>query len=138
MAIFTILILPIHEHGRSLHFWDFQFLSWVTWKYCHTDLSLVWLYYPKIFYIICGYCERCCFPNFFLNLFMICIKEVYCFIWVKFMFSNFVEVFISWRSSLVEFLLSLMHTIISTSYSDKFISFCQFVSLWYLFVVLLF
>jgi hypothetical protein len=28
-----------------------------------------------IFYIICGYCEGYYIPNFFLSLFVICIKE---------------------------------------------------------------
>ena len=31
----------------------------------------------KGMYIICGYCERCCFPNLFLSLFNICIKKSY-------------------------------------------------------------
>ena len=33
--------------------------------------------YTTIFYIICGHCEGCCFLNFFLSLFIICIKEGY-------------------------------------------------------------
>ena len=77
--------------------------------------------YTKIFYIICSYCEGSCFANFFLILFIICIKEGYWAIWVNFISSHFAEV-ISWRNSLVEFLGSLMYTIISCANSDTFIS----------------
>jgi hypothetical protein len=65
MAIFTILILPIHEHGSSFHllrssislFRDMKFML-------YTYFSCV-VSHTKVFYIVYYYCEGCCFPNFF-------------------------------------------------------------------------
>ena len=75
MVILTMFILPIHEHGQSLHFLrsslisllrDLQFLSYRSF----TCLVRV---YPR--YTICGYCEGNYFPNFFLSLCILCIKD---------------------------------------------------------------
>ena len=75
IAIFKKLILPIHKHGRFLHFLRSSSISFLR------DLKLLsyrsftcLVTYSKIFYIICGSCEGCWFPNFFLNLFIIDIK----------------------------------------------------------------
>jgi hypothetical protein len=82
MSIFTMLILLIHEHGRFfppsevfLHFF-LQKLEVLVMQI----FPLVGKSYTKIFYIICGYCEGCCFPNFFLSPFITCIKEDYRFV----------------------------------------------------------
>ena len=48
--------------------------------------------YTKLFYIIYGSLEGCCFPSFFLSLLIICGKEGYYFVWVNFMSSHFAEV----------------------------------------------
>ena len=37
MAIFTMLILPIYEHGRSLHYLRSSSISFLTQSFCHTD-----------------------------------------------------------------------------------------------------
>jgi hypothetical protein len=44
------------------------------------------------FYITYNYCEGCCFPNFFLSQFIICIKEGYWSVWVSFIPIDFAEV----------------------------------------------
>ena len=89
-----MLILATHEHGRSLHLLrTLQFLSWETWRSCHKNLSLVLLELPQdVLYVICDYCEECCFPIFFLHPFIICIKEGYWFVWINFIFSHFDDV----------------------------------------------
>jgi hypothetical protein len=76
------------------------------------------------FYIIYGYCEEYCFPNFFLSPILIHIKEGY---WIFFSFElilypvTLLKVFICW-SSLVEFLGSLIYTIISSANRDTLTS----------------
>jgi hypothetical protein len=78
MAIFTMSISLMYEHRRSFHplissltpfFKDLKFLS-----FYHTILSFSWgELLQDIFYIIWGSCEMCCFLNFFLSPFVICI-----------------------------------------------------------------
>jgi hypothetical protein len=94
MAIFTILILPIHEHGRSFHllrsslisfFRNLTFLSYRSFT-CLVRVT------PIYFILICDYCERCCFPNFFLSLFMLWVDEGHWFVWINFVSSHFAEV----------------------------------------------
>ena len=103
--------------GNLSIFWHFRFLSWETWSYCHTGLSLVWLELPKIFYISCGYCEGNGFPNFFLSLFILCIKEGYLFELILYP-ATLLKLFISCKVSLVKFLVTLNYTIISPANSD--------------------
>jgi hypothetical protein len=44
MAIFTLLILHIHEHGRSFHLPISSSISFIrTLSSCHADLLLPWL-----------------------------------------------------------------------------------------------
>jgi hypothetical protein len=76
---------------------------------------------PKIFFIICCYCEGSCFPNFFLRLFTVCIKDGYGFKFILYL-PTLLKFFISQKSSQVVFLGSLMYTIISSANSDIFIS----------------
>ena len=87
MDIFTILILPIHEHGRSFHllrpsticfFRCLKFLSYrsFTCLVSHTKVCN-----------ICDYCDGCHFLNFFLSLFIIWVEEGYWFGWVNFISS---------------------------------------------------
>lgn len=64
ISIFTMLILPSNEHGRSLHFLRSSSVSF--WK----DLKLLscrsfthlFRFNPKIFYVICGYLEGSWIP----------------------------------------------------------------------------
>ena len=70
--------------------------------------------YPKIFYIICDYCEGSYFSNFIFSQFIICIKEVYDSFELILYPATWLKLFISCRSSLVEFLWLLMYTIISS------------------------
>ena len=100
IAIFTILILPIHEHGRSFHllrsspisfFRDLKFLSYRSFT-CLVRVT------PR--HIICGYYEGCCLPNFFLSPF---IRRAIDLFELIFYSAILLKVFISCKSSLAEF-----------------------------------
>jgi hypothetical protein len=80
----------------------FHFLS-----YSHT----------KVFYIICYYCEGCCFPNFFLILFILCGEKGHSLFELILYPATVLRLFIRFRSSLVEFLRSFTYTIISSTNS---------------------
>jgi hypothetical protein len=69
-------------------------------------------------YVICDYCEGYCFHVFFLSPFIICIKVGYRFVWDNVYPSTLLKLFIRCRSSLVEYLGSLVHTIILSANSD--------------------
>ena len=75
MANFAMLILPIHEQGRPLNFLRSSISLLTDLKL--QDFHLFGWSYPKIFYIISGYGEGNCFPNFSLGLFITCVKEGY-------------------------------------------------------------
>jgi hypothetical protein len=60
--------------------------------------------YTKIFSINCGYCKGCSLPNFFLSLFIMCLKVGYWFSEV-----TFLKVLISCMSYPVEFGGSHIH-----------------------------
>ena len=60
--------------------------------------------HAKVFYIICDYCEWCCFPNFLLSLFIAC--DLFELILYP---ATALKLFIRFRSSLVEFLGSLIY-----------------------------
>jgi hypothetical protein len=62
------------------------------WNPCFTIFHLFGKRYTMILYTICGYCEICWFPNLFLSLFIICLKDNYWFVWVNFITSHFPEV----------------------------------------------
>jgi hypothetical protein len=89
IAIFTILILSIHEHGRSFYllksslisfFRDLKSLSYRSFTFLVRIIT-------KIFYIFCDYCEGFYFPNLFLSLFILCVEKGHLFVWVNFIFS---------------------------------------------------
>jgi hypothetical protein len=65
---------------------------------------------------------RTCFPNFFLSLFIICIKEEYSFIWVNFISGHFVEVVYQLEKFSNRVLEALLYAIISSANSYIFIS----------------
>ena len=67
-------------------------------------------------------CEGCCFLNFILSPFFICIPKGYWFVWVYFISSHFAEVLFISYSSLVEFFWLLMHTILSSANIHTFTS----------------
>jgi hypothetical protein len=46
---FTLLFLPIHEHGRSFDLLRSSISFFRDWKFYHTDLSLAWL---EIFHLL--------------------------------------------------------------------------------------
>lgn len=80
---------------------------------CQIVLWLAWLDLHKIFYIVFGYFEGCCFTDFFLSSFIICIQEGYWFfkklmLWLV----TSLKVLINCRSSLVVFLASLKYTLL--------------------------
>ena len=106
---------------RSLHFLRSS-ISFLRDLLSYRSLTCSVRVAPKIFFIICCYCEGSCFPNFFLSLFILCIKESYWFISDILYPATSIKLFISWRSSLVEFLGSLKYTIISSAKNDTFIS----------------
>ena len=119
--------------GNLSIFWDLWFFSWETWSYYHRVLSLACLKLPQN--IICGYCEGTCFPNFFLSLFIIFLKEDYWFIWVNFVSSHFAKVVyhldkFSDRISCVAY----VYCHIICKLWCLFFLLCQFVSPWSLFV----
>jgi hypothetical protein len=96
MTIFTVLNLSIHEHGKSFmrsflrsssisFFRDYEVLVVQIFHFLGKS-------YTKILYTICGYCERYCFHNLFLSLFMVCIKDEYWLVWINFISCHIVEV----------------------------------------------
>ena len=67
MTIFTMLILPIHEHGRSLHFLREDFFNFFLQRVGFLVIEIFYLFgysHLKIFYIICDCCEGCYLSNF--------------------------------------------------------------------------
>jgi len=80
MAIFTILIPPIHEHGRSFHllrsslisfFRDLKFSSYKSFT-CLVRVTLRdFTLFVTIVNGVCDYCEGCHFLNFLLSLFIL-------------------------------------------------------------------
>ena len=51
--IFIMLILSIHEHGRSFHFLiSSSFPFFEDLNYCHIGLSLLWLELPQDIFLL--------------------------------------------------------------------------------------
>jgi hypothetical protein len=69
---FTILILPIHEHGRCFHRpKSLQFLSSVVSSFhCRGLLIPLLSFFPSIL-MFWDYWKGNCFPKFFLSLFIV-------------------------------------------------------------------
>jgi hypothetical protein len=108
-----MLILSIHEHGRSFHLLRSSSIPFSRIEVLvFTDLSLD-KSYSKIFYTICGYCEGCYFPNFFsqtvyhlykgndlleiilypatlLKLFFMCRSSLVEFFWVAYVYYHII------------------------------------------------
>jgi hypothetical protein len=59
--------------------------------------------YTKTFYTIFGYCKGCCFSNFFLRLFIICIKNATDCFELIFNPATLLKLFTSYQKSLVAF-----------------------------------
>lgn len=75
MAIFTILVLPFHEHGKPFHLLiSFSVLSSVSSNFDHTSLSLAWWeLHQDILYL--RVLRKGHFLDFFLSQFAICIYK---------------------------------------------------------------
>jgi hypothetical protein len=77
ISIFTILILPIHEYGRSFRHLRCSLISF----FQRLGVLIIQIFHflnynhTKVFYIICDDCEGFCFPNFFLSLFYPLCRE---------------------------------------------------------------
>jgi len=78
--------------GDSHIFWSLlRFLSSVIGCSFHTDFHLLGKCYTTIFHTICDCYNGSCSNNFFLSLFVICVKEGYWFVWFNFVSSHFPE-----------------------------------------------
>ena len=118
------MILPIHEHGRSFHllrsslisfFRDLKFLSYTSFTSSSSlESNQGILYY---LWLLWG----CCLPSFFLSLFFLCVEKGHWFELILYPATS-LKLFIRFRSSLVEFLGSLIYTIISSAKNDSFTS----------------
>ena len=75
----TMLCLSIHEYARLLHFLRSTLITFLKdlklFSY-RSFILLVW-FIPSYFCLVCRYCEKSCCPNFFLSLFVFCIKKGY-------------------------------------------------------------
>jgi hypothetical protein len=107
MIELTIQLSCQWKHEINLEEWDKKI-----WTSFHRIISMLIYSYTNIFYIIGDCHEWCCFHNSH-PFFFFCIWEDYWFFKVDFVSSYLLKVFISCRSSLVEF-WSLIYTIISS------------------------
>jgi hypothetical protein len=119
MTIFTILILPIHEHGRSFHilrsslisfFRDLKFLSYRSFT-CLVRVT------PRYFILFVTIVKGTSLISFPVCLSFVQRKATDWFELILYL-SNLLKLFIGFRSSLVEFLVSLKYSIISPANSD--------------------
>jgi hypothetical protein len=117
MAIFTILILQIHKHGRSFHplrslmsfFRDLKLLSY---------RSFICLVRVTPSYFICvAIGKGVFFCNFLLRMFISWVEEDHWFVLLILYPATLLKLFISIGSSPVEFTGSLNYTIISSANS---------------------
>ena len=123
MAIFTALILPIHEHRNSFHLLSLLwFLSSETWHSCHIDLSLVWLVTPRYFILFVTIVRGVVSLITFSAYLSFAYKKATDFFEYILYTATLLKLLISCRSSLVEFFGSLKYTIISSADSDSLTS----------------
>jgi hypothetical protein len=113
-AILIMLILPMHEHRRSLHL----LRTSVTFFQVFEVLVIKMFHLPgknqtKIFYRIPGCCEECCFPNFFLRLSFVYMKATNLFELILYP-ATLLKLFICYRSSGVILGISFIYIIISS------------------------
>ena len=89
MAIFTMLILPIHEHGRPLHFLRSSSISFLRDLELLSSSSFTFLVRvtPRYFILFVAIVK-----GVVHSLFIISIEEGYLFIWVNFISHHFAEV----------------------------------------------
>lgn len=72
--IFSMLIVQIHMHGRFFHLMvPFSIFFFNVIKFYHSCLLLTWLELPQNILSVLSYWERCCFPDFFFRVFVICV-----------------------------------------------------------------
>lgn len=104
----------------SIFWYLLQFLSSLTCSFHHGSLFLAWLELPKIFYIVWSHYERCCFPISFLVSFLLVYWRTTDFCELLLSSATVQKVFINCRSSMVEFLGSLIYTILSSTNNYTF------------------
>jgi hypothetical protein len=77
MAIFTMLILTIHEHGMSFQILMPSSISLFRGLYFSLKkvLSFFHWIYSKVLYCFWGYCKWDCFPDFFLSLCVVVYRK---------------------------------------------------------------
>lgn len=104
MAIFSTLILPIHDHVSPFCLLISSAVSFFRdLKFLHTHLSQAWLELRQILYVIPGYCTGWCFTHFHLRQFIICITDGYRCLWVHFLYpATILKLFISYWSFEIE------------------------------------
>ena len=90
---------------NSMDPWAWEiFQSFVFFNdFFHSSLLLPWFVYPKIIYIFCGFCEQCFFPDFSLSVYYLYIGRLLIFFELILYPGTSLKVFMSHRSSLVEF-----------------------------------
>ena len=119
MAIFTMLILSIHEHGRYFHllrsssisfFRDLKFLS-------HRSFTSLVRVTPKYFMLLVTILKGVSLISFSAYLSFVQRKATALIVFILYP-ATFLKLFIRFRSSLVEFLGSLIDTIISSAKND--------------------
>ena len=118
---FTMLILYIQKHGRSFHFLISSSIFFVKDILLYRFLSCFIRFSPR--YFICGYCKGRCFFDFFLGHLSFLCRKATDFFYVILYPDTLLKVFISYRSSLVEFLGSVRFNIISSENNEILTSF---------------
>jgi hypothetical protein len=101
--------------------WSFSWCSCIVstslyFHFYYTNLSLAWLYFMFWEAVVK------CFLDFLLILFLICIQEVYWFLWINFLSGHFAESVFQLHAFPDKILCSHMHTIISSANKDTLIS----------------
>lgn len=109
-----MLILPTHHHRISVYLLT---SSSIIYFFKDMKIFIIQVFYllGQSYSVILYYLRhhgRCCFPDFFLNLFVICIQKSYNFFELIMYSVTSVNMFVSCKSSLVEILGSLMYSII--------------------------
>ena len=124
IAIFTMLILPIQKHWRSFHIFGIFFNCFLQ----RIKILMVHVYhifgqcYPKVYDVVCGTCGDVSLICFSTNVSSVYSRAMDFFELILYP-ATLLKVFISCRNSLVDFIGSLMQTIISSSNSESLTSF---------------
>ena len=123
-----------YVNSANPRLWKISPISEIFFNFFHESLEVLYtqvfyffgLSHTKVFYIICDYCEANRFPNFFLILFIICLKEGYWFIWGNFISSYFADQLVKF-STLIFGVCLFVLTYHLWTVIPLFL-FCQFVS----------